>query len=259
MTDLERLVARLIEVLRNRDASSLHRPLTVADLRATVLPYRLHRSAIGLSSAEDYDLLVLRLMAEEDGWVRTFPPEAAAKARTEVASSNPDLELVEALGDATVQIGAATVARFDEAPAESPRASSWAPPPPIAAAEAALVPEVPAVPDVAAPPATAAFPVVAPSPVDAPPPPPPPPAVEIPMFESVVVESAAPSSEPETPTCKACHQALPTHRPVGFCPFCGRQVGVLRCARCSEEIEPGWRHCINCGLAAGSGPGPAVP
>jgi hypothetical protein len=249
MTDLERLVARLIEVLRNRDATSLHRPLTVADLRNTVLPYRLHRSAIRLSSAEDYELLVLRLVAEEDGWVRTFPPEAAAKARTEVASPNPDLELVEALGGATVQIGAATVARFDEAPVEPPRASTWAAaPPPIPAVEVPPIPEVSPPPEVVAPPA------VAPAP-----PPPPVPVVEIPMFESVTVESAAPPLEPDSPTCEACHEALPSHRPVVFCPFCGRQVGVLRCSRCSEEIEPGWRHCINCGLAAGSGPGPAVP
>lgn len=250
MTDLERLVARLIEVLRNRDATSLHRPLTIAELRSTVLPYRLHRSAIGLSSAEDYDLLVLRLVAEEDGWVRTFPPEAATNARTEVASPNPDLELVEALGDATVQIGAATVARFDESPIEPPPASPWA-----AASPAASPVEPPAPPPA---PTRPSRPAPTPPVSSAPPPPPPVPVAEIPMFESVVVESAAPPAEPEA-TCEACHQGLPAHRPVLFCPYCGRQVGVLRCPRCSEEIEPGWRHCVTCGLAAGSGAGPAVP
>jgi hypothetical protein len=111
MSDLDRFVHVLVEALRARDPAGVHRPLAVGDLRGSVLPYRLHRTALGLSAAEDYDLLVLRLCAEEGGFVRTFPPEVAERCREEVTGPNPDLRLVEELGAATIQIGAASLAR----------------------------------------------------------------------------------------------------------------------------------------------------
>ncbi|MDX2058813.1 MAG: zinc ribbon domain-containing protein [Gemmatimonadales bacterium] len=112
MTPLERFVKRLVEVLESRDPGGVHRPLSVADLRGSILPYRQHRAAIGLTNSEDYEILVLRLVAEEGGFVRTYPPESAERARAEVAHPNPDVDLVESMDDTTVQIGAAGLARI---------------------------------------------------------------------------------------------------------------------------------------------------
>ena len=55
MTDLERFARRLVEMLELRDPDGVHRPLAVAELRETVVPYRAHRAALGVTSAEDYD------------------------------------------------------------------------------------------------------------------------------------------------------------------------------------------------------------
>lgn len=247
MNNLERFLARLIETLRASDPDGLHRPLAVEALRRNVLPYRLHRAAIGLTSAEDYELLVLRLVAEEDGLVRTFPQEAAGQARAEVASPNPDLDLTEHLGDATIQIGAATVARIDELanPVRRPPVvapdTRWQPAPTAETGEAPLPPAAP-IEIVATP--------------TAPPPPPLKPA-ELPLFDAMELESASGLTTSVADSCPACHAELPSHRVVAFCPFCGQQVGVRRCARCKEELEPGWSHCVGCGHPAG--PGPAVP
>lgn len=104
MTDLERFVKRLLETLKARHPAGAQRPFTVAELRGAVLPYRMHRSALGLSSSEDYELLVFRLMAEEGGFARTTPPDAAERAREEIASPVPDLDLLELLGDTTLQL-----------------------------------------------------------------------------------------------------------------------------------------------------------
>ncbi len=104
MTDLERFVKRLLETLKARHPAGAQRPFTVAELRGAVLPYRMHRSALGLSSSEDYELLVFRLMAEEGGFARTTPPDAAKRAREEIASPVPDLDLLELLGDTTLQL-----------------------------------------------------------------------------------------------------------------------------------------------------------
>jgi len=244
---LERLIRQLVAVLESRDPSGLHRPVPIADLRQRVLPYRLHRPALGLSNSEDYELLVLRLVAEEDGWVRTFPPEAAERARRELTLSMPDLDLTETLGDATIQIGAPALARLKATAAPSA-------PPPEPAGTAPVAAAAPAVPaeEEWAPPAE-------PAPRDSPPPPPSPPP--IPLFESLDaleapdVPADRPADEPRESAelelgCRGCGGRLPVGRTVVYCPHCGRQVGARRCLRCDSVLEPDWRHCVMCGHQA---------
>jgi predicted RNA-binding Zn-ribbon protein involved in translation (DUF1610 family) len=49
--------------------------------------------------------------------------------------------------------------------------------------------------------------------------------------------------------CGQCGGKLPADRPVKFCPQCGANQSVIRCKLCRSELEPGWRHCVNCGAA----------
>lgn len=134
MTDLERFVKRLLETLKARHPAGAQRPFTVAELRGAVLPYRMHRSALGLSSSEDYELLVFRLMAEEGGFARTTPPDAADRAREELASPVPDLDLVELWGDATLQLTHDVASRL--AAIESAELAEVSPPTELVAAVA---------------------------------------------------------------------------------------------------------------------------
>ena len=261
MTDLARFVKRLVEVLEARDPAGVHRPLSVADLRGTIFPYRTQRSSLGLTSAEDYDLLVLRLVSEEEDFVWTYPPESAARARDEAAAINPNLDLVEDLGDATIQIGATALARIQAMveelstqaleflevidvprPAVEPTVTVEAAPPsapaPIMTAPANLPePELPAFEPIA-------------ETIDIAIEPTPPPVAPV---EAALpsVPSAPPSAPPAPtlPTCRACHATLPERRAVMFCPFCGERQGPATCARCGTELEPGWRHCVECGQA----------
>ncbi|HEX2218273.1 MAG TPA: zinc ribbon domain-containing protein, partial [Gemmatimonadales bacterium] len=53
------------------------------------------------------------------------------------------------------------------------------------------------------------------------------------------------------PTCLYCGGTLPTNRPVNFCPHCGQSQTQILCPECRSEVEPGWRHCVNCGAAVG--------
>ncbi len=278
MTELERFVKRLVDVLEGRDPAGVHRPLSIGDLRGAILPYRQHRAAIGLTNNEDYELLVLRLIAEEGGFVKTYPPESAELARTEVGHPNPDLDLVEMLADTTVQIGAAGLARIQtlaqETEATTARPSGRMPSPlaglPLVADEPAP-PEEPAAPaeisDTWAPPrAESAAAEPPPAPVAEEPAserieaPPEAPELFEPIADSISVDefpAAAVPTEPGPPPvaapCPACSRALPTHREAIFCPHCGVRLGVARCPRCSGEIEPGWRHCIVCGHQTGAG------
>ena len=57
--------------------------------------------------------------------------------------------------------------------------------------------------------------------------------------------------EPPRPTCLYCGGSLPTGRAVNFCPHCGQSQTRILCPECRSEVEPGWRHCVNCGAAVG--------
>jgi hypothetical protein len=269
VTELQRFVRRLVEALRERDPEGVHRPIEVGELRRSLIPYRLQRNALSLTSSEDYELLVLRLCAEEGGYVRTFPPEAAERCRAELASPNPDLGLVEGLADATIQIGAAALGRLltsedGGAPLVSPQpAARTEPPEPPPAVDAAKpIDEAPVRREEPA----ARVPLRAEAPrVE-------PPArvslrAEIPGAEPPArasLRAEAPGAEPparvslrsEAPRaerCRFCAATLPAGRTVVFCPFCGHQLLPVTCSRCGAEVEPGWRHCISCGLALGAG------
>src|SRR5262245_53910777 len=91
MTDLERLFRRLVDNLIAIDPARLHRPLTLGDLTGSVIPYRTTRRALGIDSAEDYDMLVLRLCSGEGGFVRLLADDVTLIFRDQLSSTNPDL------------------------------------------------------------------------------------------------------------------------------------------------------------------------
>jgi len=64
MDELTRFARVLMERLAARP-EGVARPISVAEVRKTVLPYRAQRKALGLDSVEDYDIVLLRLVAEE--------------------------------------------------------------------------------------------------------------------------------------------------------------------------------------------------
>lgn len=205
MSDLEHFFRHLVSRLAAGDPARLNRPIPIADIQTSILPYRVHRRALGLESSEDYEFLLLRLCAGEGGLARTEPPEVQARLRAELASPNPDLSLLREHGDALVTLAGVPVAQA--LMADSDR--EYAPPGAVAPG---------------------------PAPAGAPP------------GRDPAKETTAPGPS-HTPCCPACGGALPTGRAVKFCPFCGAGQTPGRCPACGAEIEPEWRHCIDCGAA----------
>lgn len=62
--------------------------------------------------------------------------------------------------------------------------------------------------------------------------------------------SAGMDARSARPGCKYCGQPLPQSRDIRFCPHCGQDLSVHRCAACSAELEPGWKFCVSCGRSA---------
>jgi hypothetical protein len=68
--------------------------------------------------------------------------------------------------------------------------------------------------------------------------------------EEIAEEEFAPADDSSGSQCVYCGGALP-ERPVNFCPHCGQSQVATVCPRCHADVEPGWRHCVNCGTALG--------
>jgi hypothetical protein len=225
VSDLEQFFRQLVANLAATDPHRLHQQLQVAEIQRDILPYRSNRRTLGLESSEDYEVLLLRLCAGEEGFARIEPPELQAKLQAELAGTNPDLGLLRAHGDALVWLGAAAVARTLAADPDA----LYAPPtvaPPAARQEALPEPFGHTDTEHA-------------SPED-----------ELPLDPPGGIDQ---SHEGDAPMCLYCGGALPANRQVNFCPHCGQSQRPLQCPACRAHVEYGWRHCVSCGATIGDG------
>ena len=222
MTDLERFFRRLVANLSDTDPAQLDQPIRLEDIHQSIIPYRSNRRALELESSEDYELVLLRLCAGEGNYVRTDPEEARARFAEELASPNPDLAVLHQFEGAVVSLRTEPLRRALAPPLDAH--ASYAPP--------------------AAPLPGLAIPLVdLPGPV----PEPAEEAEEESEASDTFDEPAAAELASGVPRCLYCGAALPAERAVRFCPHCGQRQAPPECPRCHTEVEPGWRHCVECG------------
>ena len=231
MSDLDRLFRRLVDGLIAIDPARLHQPLRVAELVRSIVPYRTSRTPLGLDSVEDYDLLVLRLLSGEGGFVSVRPEEVASRSRAELLGANPDPALLREFGGAEVTLA---TDRLAQALGPGPEAA-WAPP------EGADSEQTPETLDDGHD-----------SDVDAG-------VIEtgrVPWTVDAIIASRGgviplnTGAVPDEGTrCGYCGGLLPAGRQVNFCPHCGNSQTFIRCAECGSEVEFGWQHCVACGAA----------
>jgi hypothetical protein len=215
MQDLERFFRLLVSSLAATDPGRLHGPLPVTEIRQTILPYRANRRALSLESSEDYELMLVRLCAGEGGLARTEPEEAHAEFAAEAQSSNPDLGIVERHQAAVVILNPEQVAR-----ARNPVSDiAFAPPD-----QRYAPPESPVVQPTAK----------SPRPVS--------------RRDSTEMKSGRAGA-----ICRCCGEKLPNGRKAKFCPHCGQSQALTQCPECQVDLEPSWRHCVNCGATLRSG------
>jgi len=224
VTDVERFFRRLVSNLAASDPARLRHPVPLEDILRDILPYRANRRVLQLDTSEDYELVLLRLCAGEGSLVRTEPEEARARFAREAESSNPDLEVLHSFEHVQVTI--------------RPEPLSWALAPFPDPVDAPPAPHALDLGDIALP------------------------GLEVlhaPFDDAERLDAEAPSDAEEPaaadqdlrPMCLYCGGSLPAGRPVNFCPHCGQSQTQLLCPECRSEVEPGWRHCVNCGAAVG--------
>lgn len=226
--ELDRLFRRLVLNLAELDPSRVHGPVEVAELYERLVPYRTHRTELGMDTHEDYEMTVLRLLAGERGYALVEPAEARDALAREAAGVNPDTGFFKRFGNARVTFDPgyvrAALGGAGEPAAESAGAGLGG----ARETEPAPLLEVDALGE---------------------------PARVIPQEEAERVgmpfaleeEEAAVSPRIASAPCSFCGGELPVGRAVIFCPHCGQNVGVVHCPACGTELDFGWRYCITCG------------
>ena len=214
MTELERFAGAVLAQWR-ADGGADDAPIAVSALIDRVLPYRVARRLLGIDVSEDYEALVLRLLAEEEELVQVSPTDAAELARATATSRLPDLGVLDLLRSASFRLSErVTVAAVEAAASASPKNTSHHAP--KADGKRSTGRDEPAV---------VAAPALAPA------------SVTIPVR----------AADAPDQLCWSCAEALPVGREVKFCPCCGADQRQPKCAACGVAAERGWKHCADCG------------
>ena len=244
MDDVERMYRHLVRTIRSTSPQLLTQPFQVADLYATILPYRLHRRDLGLETNQDYEMAMLELLSGARGYL-VVEPRMRDVLGGSLKSPNPDPQLIREFASSRVSLAPDALREVD------PEAL-----PP--AATAAVAPTAPAgVPTASAD--TAAFRAAATSaPAAAAAPPSPAATRTSPTSPSAPSTATRRPTKPITiasagQTCPHCKAELPVGRPINFCPNCGQDLTVQHCPACGSELEHGWKFCVTCGRAVASG------
>jgi len=234
VTDVERFFRRLVANLASSDPARLHHPIPLEDVYQSIIPYRSNRRALHLETSEDYEMVLLRMCAGEGELVRTEPEDARVEFAEEVKSPNPDLDVLRRLQHVVISLRSEPLARALDPDPELE--TSYRTP-------SAAVPPAPPIPGLDLPPVETIEPIEDAEPLlddD------PLPEEAEPLLDEDQLDGGA--AQP-VPHCLYCGDRLPADRPVRFCPHCGQRQTPAECPRCHSEVEPGWRHCVNCGHA----------
>jgi hypothetical protein len=244
MDDVDRMYRHLVRTIRSTSPQLLTQPFQVADLYATILPYRLHRRDLGLETNQDYEMAMLELLSGARGYLVVENRMREVLGET-LKSSNPDPQLIREFASSRVSLAPEALRESDpQAVPSGVSASAPTAPAGIPAAEVQPSPSRAATasgPAIAAPAVTAS-------------------AAPRPSATSASAPSTATrrASRPITiaatgEMCPHCKGELPAGRQINFCPHCGQDLTVQHCPACGSELEHGWKFCVTCGRAvAGS-------
>jgi predicted RNA-binding Zn-ribbon protein involved in translation (DUF1610 family) len=133
MDDLDRLVRRLVQNVRNSHPQYLSQPVEVSELYQTLIPYRHNRTELEIETNQDYEAALCQLLSGERGYA-TGDSAMQDAMRKELSSPNPNTAVFRDYAAARVTLTAEAVRHFADsptslqrgAPSSTPRASSAA-------------------------------------------------------------------------------------------------------------------------------------
>jgi predicted RNA-binding Zn-ribbon protein involved in translation (DUF1610 family) len=115
MDDLDRLVRRLVQNVRNGYPQYLSQPVEVSELYQTLIPYRHNRTELEIETNQDYEAALCQLLSGERGYASGDPAMQEAMRR-ELASPNPNTAVFRDFAAARVTLTSEAVRRFADSP-----------------------------------------------------------------------------------------------------------------------------------------------
>jgi len=200
------LERRLVEAGQDPEA-----PVSVAELHRVLLPYSECRTPLGFVTKAEYDLALLRLLADADRM--EIDDELASAVEAELRAPEPGLAFLKNFAAARLRVRrrAVPAARHagsdpwmvsEEGEIEAPSPAPAPPPAPAARSEAATI------------------------------------------AEAEVEAKAEARAE-----CWRCAERLPSLPDVSYCPHCGTDQTIRPCDDCGAQLELAWSYCPRCGTA----------
>jgi hypothetical protein len=124
MDALDRMFQVLVRTLRAKNPALLTAPFTVGELHSQILPYRHFRRDLGLETNQEYELVLMELLAGARGFL-DVDERLRDELGKELASPSPEPARVREFADAHVSINAHAQARVaDLRPSASAAAST---------------------------------------------------------------------------------------------------------------------------------------
>jgi hypothetical protein len=244
MDDVERMYRHLVRTIRSTSPQLLTQPFQVADLYATILPYRLHRRDLGLETNQDYEMAMLELLSGARGYL-LVENRMREVLGSSLKSPNPDPQLIREFASSRVSLAPETLRELE--PDALPPAAASASAPTAPAGAPAANPETAQFRAAATGAGATAPAAVAPTP--------PRPSASSASAPSTTRRSPSKpiTIAPAGETCPHCKGELPAGRQINFCPHCGQDLTVQHCPACGSDLEHGWKFCVTCGRAVASG------
>lgn len=182
-------------------------PVAVAELHKRLLPYHTCRDSLGYATKAEYDVAMLRLLADE-ARVAVAEPALREAVRAEIRQPEPGLAFLHRYAASEIRLKDVPPLRepSDGGDGSEGRGGEDAGDRGASALRAA-----------------GAF------------------------TPGVDPATGAPPTDLGTDTCRECAARLPAAEGARFCPSCGADQAVPTCGACGAEIEKGWRYCAFCG------------
>jgi hypothetical protein len=227
MDDVERMYRHLVHTIRTKFTPMLTQPFEVGELFQTILPFRLHRRELGLQSNQDYELVLLELLAGPRGYL-VVDDKMRDTLAAQLAATTPDPSMIRQFASTHVALAPEWLHLLDaQARASGAQGTVGTPTPgrspgPQRPGSGAL-----AIGGTA--PSAGAGVSPEPSPRRA----------------------ARPIAIAAGELCTFCNGELPAGREISFCPHCGQDLTIVHCPACGSELERGWKFCVTCGRSSG--------
>jgi hypothetical protein len=127
MDDLDRLVRRLVQNVRNSYPQYLSQPVEVSELYQTLIPYRHNRTELEIETNQDYEAALCQLLSGERGYA-TGDSAMQDAMRKELSSPNPNTAVFRDFAAARVTLTSEAVRHFADSPTSLQRGAPTATP-----------------------------------------------------------------------------------------------------------------------------------